>query len=150
MIKNKNRVAVASTFNWSVIEENVFQIQDEKITKYIVKKIAFKNCCSLLCNYCKICVHCFECSCLDYAIRASICKHIHFINIHFQENGNVDNIGINNNSHEVREMVNCLALQPNVSKMTPHNLPQKIRFEVTQLQNNLNYTIEEYEHILNI
>lgn len=33
--------------------------------------------CPLTCPVCKICVHQFECSCVDYSIKGNFCKHIH-------------------------------------------------------------------------
>jgi hypothetical protein len=35
--------------------------------------------CPLMCNKCNICVHAFSCTCLDSALRNTICKHIHLI-----------------------------------------------------------------------
>lgn len=36
-----------------------------------------KGACPLMCSYCGICVHMFSCTCIDSALRNTICKHIH-------------------------------------------------------------------------
>lgn len=50
---------------------------DPKKKKYIIERINLP--CSLRCEYCKICVHMFKCSCMDNIIYLNICKHIHSI-----------------------------------------------------------------------
>ena len=35
--------------------------------------------CPLLCRDCQVCVHGFSCSCVDSALRNTICKHIHLV-----------------------------------------------------------------------
>jgi len=47
-------------------------------TKYIIEKINLP-CSVLRCEYCKICVHIFKCSCMDNIIYLNISKHIHAI-----------------------------------------------------------------------
>lgn len=38
-----------------------------------------KNCCNLKCEYCKIFVHSYTCTCADNVVRLNICKHIHAV-----------------------------------------------------------------------
>jgi len=45
----------------------------------ILKQVNNEICCAMVCSACKICIHTFKCSCLDYSIKSIICKHIHFI-----------------------------------------------------------------------
>ena len=35
--------------------------------------------CSLKCSNCNICVHMFICSCIDFLLCSTICKHIHVV-----------------------------------------------------------------------
>ena len=35
--------------------------------------------CHLLCNECAICIHKYSCTCVDYLIKHTICKHIHLV-----------------------------------------------------------------------
>ena len=38
--------------------------------------------CSLRCHTCGVCVHIFMCTCMDFILHATVCKHIHFIKVH--------------------------------------------------------------------
>jgi hypothetical protein len=33
--------------------------------------------CNLKCSYCRCCPHLYQCSCLDFAVHATVCKHVH-------------------------------------------------------------------------
>ncbi|KAH1021842.1 hypothetical protein HUJ04_011327 [Dendroctonus ponderosae] len=46
---------------------------------YFVEKILSESCCELMCNDCKICYHTYSCTCNDFCINNSICKHIHYV-----------------------------------------------------------------------
>ncbi|GFW49864.1 uncharacterized protein TNCV_1885271 [Trichonephila clavipes] len=35
--------------------------------------------CPIRCVTCNICIHSFNCNCVDYAVKFTICKHIHYI-----------------------------------------------------------------------
>ena len=35
--------------------------------------------CSLVCDSCNVCVHTLTCTCMDYELRNTVCKHIHAI-----------------------------------------------------------------------
>lgn len=35
--------------------------------------------CPLMCRHCNICIHAFSCTCMDYCLRPTICKHIHLV-----------------------------------------------------------------------
>ncbi|GFQ99445.1 hypothetical protein TNCT_671801 [Trichonephila clavata] len=48
------------------------------ITTYEINKV--KDCdCPIRCHTCKICIHSLTCNCVDYSVKFTICKHIHFI-----------------------------------------------------------------------
>ncbi|XP_044266575.1 uncharacterized protein LOC123012605 [Tribolium madens] len=57
---------------WSVTEE-------ESRISHIVQKYLEKKCCNLICTTCRICLHCFSCSCVDFFIGNAMCVHIHYI-----------------------------------------------------------------------
>ena len=38
--------------------------------------------CQLVCNYCHVCIHMYTCTCMDFLINHTICKHIHLISFH--------------------------------------------------------------------
>lgn len=52
----------------------------------VVKNSADSSCtCKVCCNSCDIRVHSYSCICMDYAIHATICKHIHLVYISSDE-----------------------------------------------------------------
>ncbi|XP_026464645.1 uncharacterized protein LOC113367234 [Ctenocephalides felis] len=56
---------------------NVFSTEDN-VAPYVVTKInPTCNSTCMRCESCKICLHTYSCSCIDYLIRSNICKHIH-------------------------------------------------------------------------
>ncbi|GFR16068.1 uncharacterized protein TNCT_342451 [Trichonephila clavata] len=56
----------------------VFKTVANRITTYEINKA--KDCdYPIRCHICKICIHSFTCNCVDYSIKFTICKHIHYI-----------------------------------------------------------------------
>ena len=54
----------------------------EKTKTYLVHQISSSPCaCLLQCSSCMACVHLFDCTCLDYAIRGVVCHHIHAVSM---------------------------------------------------------------------
>ena len=51
---------------------------------YTVDRLPTKCFCRLCCNSCKICIHSFSCNCMDFILHATICKHIHLVNLHLE------------------------------------------------------------------
>jgi hypothetical protein len=48
--------------------------------QYFVIEASDTCSCSLHCSLCNCCPHMYQCTCVDFAVRATVCKHIH--NIH--------------------------------------------------------------------
>ena len=71
----------------SSVTENVYNVKSEVSAElnYCVEKLENCNNCEVKCNSCMICIHSYNCSCIDYKIRANMCKHIHAVNL-FQNN----------------------------------------------------------------
>ena len=64
-------------------EWNVYS--SDKNDEYIVSKECISNCpykCQLVCNLCRVCIHMYTCTCMDFIINHTICKHIHLIAFH--------------------------------------------------------------------
>ena len=56
-----------------------------------VTKLSTESCCRLCCQICKVCVHSFSCDCMDYILHATICKHIHMVQMqHSQQSSSLD------------------------------------------------------------
>lgn len=47
--------------------------------KYFIEKRSSVRCCQLFCQFCNICIHNYTCTCPDFNIKNTICKHIHYI-----------------------------------------------------------------------
>lgn len=64
---------ICSDYGWEVMAESgmeIYQVQKKQTT--------CKNC-QLTCTHCNICLHKFQCSCLDSSIKYNMCKHIHLV-----------------------------------------------------------------------
>ncbi|GFX09647.1 uncharacterized protein TNCV_2186431 [Trichonephila clavipes] len=56
----------------------VYKTVANGINTYEVNKV--KDCdCPIRCHKCQICIHSLTCNCVDYAVRFTICKHIHYV-----------------------------------------------------------------------
>ena len=63
--------------SWRIKPESTSQQQ-----YYRVEKVSNNTCsCKVRCNKCNICICSYSCTCMDYLIHATICKHIHLVNI---------------------------------------------------------------------
>jgi len=63
--------------------ENVYAVSGANDVMYTVRQSDsiphVSDICPLVCRECSTCVHMFSCTCLDSALRNTICKHIHLI-----------------------------------------------------------------------
>lgn len=58
------------------------QSQSNKGSYYrITKSLTCCNC-KLNCSQCGACSHIYNCSCIDYALHNTVCKHIHLVQMH--------------------------------------------------------------------
>lgn len=67
---------------WKVKSSSTIQ------SHYTVEKILDKCSCALKCGKCNACVHLYSCTCMDFLIHSTVCKHIHFVKILSQSSGN--------------------------------------------------------------
>lgn len=82
-IHNRHREANCinkDSFKMEAVSENSFQVHNNG-RKYEVTKINSddKVCCQLICRFCDVCVHAYKCTCPDYFLHSTICKHVHFV-----------------------------------------------------------------------
>ena len=84
-IRKRHQASLALGANrCSCLEENtVYTVQGTNKNVYTVRKADtlphVNRTCPLLCRDCQVCVHGFSCSCVDSALRNTICKHIHLV-----------------------------------------------------------------------
>ena len=69
-------VSSTSTGSWTV------KCTDSSKSHRVDQLSTEPPCCRLCCQVCKVCVHSFSCDCLDYILHATICKHIHLVQMH--------------------------------------------------------------------
>ncbi|XP_035212514.1 uncharacterized protein LOC118186517 isoform X1 [Stegodyphus dumicola] len=68
----KNKVTYVSEGSYRVASEHQLNYS------YIVTKENVDHLtCDLTCTACKICIHMYSCTCIDYLVKFTICKHIH-------------------------------------------------------------------------
>ena len=48
---------------------------------YTLSKVTANCSCELACSSCHVCVHMYSCTCLDFALHTTVCKHIHTLGI---------------------------------------------------------------------
>lgn len=82
-IQNSHRLGVCIK-RTEVVETSptVYEINSSteggKNESYQVRYLSSKRCkCVLRCEICKVCVHEYSCTCVDYAANFNICEHIH-------------------------------------------------------------------------
>ncbi|XP_050296505.1 uncharacterized protein LOC126736270 [Anthonomus grandis grandis] len=98
-IFKRHKLALQSTFNYTVNNNYVWELSSNKGQKYLILKHSNLSCCKLTCSFCKICVHMYSCDCIDFSGKLTICKHIHFI----------------------RNFVDCIQSDDNESKISNNN-----------------------------
>uniref|UniRef100_A0A1X7V9Y0 SWIM-type domain-containing protein n=1 Tax=Amphimedon queenslandica TaxID=400682 RepID=A0A1X7V9Y0_AMPQE len=75
-IKEVSEITSLNDTSWNVSSSNGH-------STYTVTTVMVGNCsCQLCCHTCGACVHDFTCTCIDFIVHATVCKHIHFIKMH--------------------------------------------------------------------
>uniref|UniRef100_A0A2C9LSL0 SWIM-type domain-containing protein n=1 Tax=Biomphalaria glabrata TaxID=6526 RepID=A0A2C9LSL0_BIOGL len=95
--------------------------------------------CPLKCDYCKICVHRYICTCVDYIMRPGSCKHIHFI-----QNFKLVNRALQDSVSEDSPSVSSPS-DPNTANCTPGSakkLKNQIQHELHLLKKKISKTTD--------
>lgn len=67
-----DKVVQSSNDSWSVVSSSSTDM-------YNVERAETNCSCSLICEHCKVCIHMFNCTCIDSSIKWNMCKHIHLV-----------------------------------------------------------------------
>ncbi|KFM82667.1 hypothetical protein X975_19121, partial [Stegodyphus mimosarum] len=62
------------------VSEGSYRVASEQQLNYsylVTKENVDHLTCDLTCAACKICIHMYSCTCIDYLVKFTICKHIH-------------------------------------------------------------------------
>lgn len=66
--------------------ETIWQVPSQSLggsTQYTVQRILQQCDCKIRCSECRVCMHLYSCSCVDYAIHNTACKHIHAVHMKY-------------------------------------------------------------------
>ena len=99
MGKNTHRVCEISKRHLSAINlspSSITQLENDKWkvssetrnTDYVVEKMQEQCECKVKCKECDICPHMYVCSCLDATLHATVCKHVHLVEMTYNQHTN--------------------------------------------------------------
>ena len=71
---------------WTVKSASSQQASSQQ-TYYSVEKQLEVCSCKLRCNSCNVCIHQYSCTCMDFLIHSTVCKHIHLVVISSHSQG---------------------------------------------------------------
>lgn len=57
----------------------IVQSQSQPEVSYSIQEQQLECTCRLMCTTCEACIHMYTCSCIDQALHATVCKHIHVV-----------------------------------------------------------------------
>ena len=83
-IINRHRTSLNSSFNINQVSDGEYALTNAENTTYKITKVANSPCCELICKICFVCLHSFQCTCPDYFLHNTICKHIHYLMLHLE------------------------------------------------------------------
>ena len=69
----------------SVTKGKTWKVQSSDKNRLYTVDISSACSCKLKCSQCDICVHSFTCTCMDFILHATICKHIHMVCIKLKQ-----------------------------------------------------------------
>ncbi|XP_044747120.1 uncharacterized protein LOC123310233 isoform X5 [Coccinella septempunctata] len=99
------------------LETGEFRVPSESVSNkfYIVSynELCDKDCTSLYCIKCKICIHRFRCQCAEFTIKAAMCKHIHAVALVAERSDSVLGVRTVNDDDEDNNLYIC---QPSTSR----------------------------------
>ena len=83
--RHKNAVEMASSgISTICLPDNTREVQSQSnpLVRYTVRPQPLHKCdCKVKCSACNICVYAYTCTCIDYALHSTACKHIHFVHM---------------------------------------------------------------------
>lgn len=124
-IFEKHNAALASNY---IVEtsDQCFNLKKESGEVYVVKKVSDRMCCVDNCLSCKICVHTYTCSCLDFAKKTTVCKHIHYVVINHNQHISIE---VNKSDIDRNEFISNI-----VQKSSYTNVNDKLHIIFNKIQ----------------
>ena len=87
-IVKRHKTAIEMVDSCTVLKESEVdpqwkvQSQTNEASYYIIIQLCTNCSCKLNCSHCGACIHMYSCSCIDYALHSTVCKHIHLVHMH--------------------------------------------------------------------
>lgn len=83
---------------------------------HTVSKEADGACCPLACSKCAVCIHTYMCTCYEYMLHHTICKHIHAVQM-AQAPENLESMPVDSPSEEEARTSRAQSLLDSIGKM---------------------------------
>uniref|UniRef100_A0A6P7H660 Uncharacterized protein LOC114347558 n=1 Tax=Diabrotica virgifera virgifera TaxID=50390 RepID=A0A6P7H660_DIAVI len=126
-ITSRHRAALTTHFSVFQCENNIFKLESENNTEtHYIEKQKTTNCCEVKCTLCKICIHSYKCTCLDYLIKTTICKHIHYFVLQDKSviNQNENTVSLASET-EVKQLVSQISSKKNSEQTIRNQIKEK-------------------------
>ncbi|KAJ8929624.1 hypothetical protein NQ314_017666, partial [Rhamnusium bicolor] len=150
-ILQRHTIAISSQFSAESIEnsegDNIkkWKLEINNNIYYLEQKSSDICCNNLICDLYAICIYCYTCTCTDYYIKATICKHIHFLAMKNLSKGIQQNLSNDNvqpctsqsTSEEIRTNMMCLTKQNHNALLNKSNLKEKILEKMSSINTKL-------------
>lgn len=91
-ILKRHKTSLILTYEHSFTDNTHIITNIDNGNIYHVHRINDNICCALKCEMCNICLHMFQCTCIDYYVHSTICKHIHYVSRNFYKSKLEQNI----------------------------------------------------------
>ena len=73
-----------------------WQVKSNSDMSLYYVKLEKKTCdCKLRCEKCNVCVHTYSCTCLDATLHYTVCKHVHLVHMHREQEGQSEDQQVN-------------------------------------------------------
>lgn len=82
IIKAHKKAEESKIENVTMDEPGKYRVKSSTEGKYYFvynNQIDICNCLSSICRVCEICIHKYRCECVEYAVKNTMCKHVHIV-----------------------------------------------------------------------
>jgi len=81
--RHTSAVEMASTCTISPVNHDEWKVQSQVQSEvfYTVQRLLETCSCKVKCRDCGACTHLYNCSCMDFAVHSTVCKHVHAVHM---------------------------------------------------------------------
>ena len=77
--RHTKAVKIQNSYVVQSLTDSSWNVSSDTSDNYVIRTLLLECSCSLHCTQCDVCPHMLSCSCIDYAVHSTACKHIHLI-----------------------------------------------------------------------